>query len=51
MLQQIAQEFSLLGNSVLDVGRAIVTLVQNIIDVATPNNPGGGAGGGQYPFN
>ncbi|MFE6925130.1 hypothetical protein ACFVAV_29205 [Nocardia sp. NPDC057663] len=51
MLQYIAQEFSTLGNGVLDVGRAIVELVQDIIDIATPNNPGGGAGGGQYPFN
>ncbi|MFD3704914.1 hypothetical protein ACFWUP_17400 [Nocardia sp. NPDC058658] len=50
MLHYIAQEFSTLGNGVLDVGRAVVALVQDIIDVATPNN-GGGAGGGQYPFN
>lgn len=47
MLGHIAQEFSLLGNSVLDVGRALVALIQTIIDVATP----GGGGGGQYPFN
>ncbi|MEV0080235.1 hypothetical protein AB0H58_27835 [Nocardia neocaledoniensis] len=50
MLHYIAQEFSTLGNGVLEVGRAIVSLVQDIIDVATPNNQGGG-GGGQYPFN
>jgi hypothetical protein len=51
MLHYIAQEFSTLGNGVLDVGRAVVDLVQDIIDIATPNNRGGGAGGGQYPFN
>ncbi len=51
MLHHIAQEFSTLGNGVLDVGRAVVALVQDIIDLATPNNGGGGAGGGQYPFN
>ncbi|MFC4123459.1 hypothetical protein [Nocardia rhizosphaerae] len=49
MLHTIAQEFSTLGNGVLEVGRAIVALVQDIIDIATPDNPGGG-GGGQYPF-
>ncbi|WP_194828826.1 hypothetical protein [Nocardia sp. XZ_19_231] len=48
MLQYIAQEFSTLGNGVLDVGRAVVELVQDIIDIAVPNNRGGG---GQYPFN
>ncbi|WP_280218328.1 hypothetical protein [Nocardia neocaledoniensis] len=51
MLHYIAQEFSTLGNGVLEVGRAIVSLVQDIIDVATPNNQGGGGGEGQYPFN
>ncbi|MEU4322235.1 hypothetical protein AB0F85_26045 [Nocardia fluminea] len=51
MLQYIAQEFSTLGNGVLDVGRAVVALVQDILDIATPNNHGGGAGGGEYPFN
>ncbi|MEV6659895.1 hypothetical protein [Nocardia fluminea] len=51
MLQYIAQEFSTLGNGVLDVGRAVVALVQDIIDIATPNNHGGGGGGGDYPFN
>ncbi|GAD87658.1 hypothetical protein [Nocardia asteroides] len=50
MLHYIAQEFSTLGNGVLDVGRALVALVQDIIDVATPNGQGG-AGGGDYPFN
>ena len=49
MLSHIAQEFSTLGNGVLDVGRAVVELVQDIIDIATPNGPG--RGGGQYPFN
>ncbi|MGS2810289.1 hypothetical protein [Nocardia sp. MW-W600-9] len=51
MLHYVAQEFSTLGNGVLDVGRALVALVQSIIDIATPDSPGGGAGGGQYPFN
>ncbi|MFC9877227.1 hypothetical protein [Nocardia salmonicida] len=51
MLHYVAQEFSTLGNGVLDVGRAVVELVQSVIDIATPNNRGGGAGGGQYPFN
>ncbi|MFE3546231.1 hypothetical protein ACFXK0_24990 [Nocardia sp. NPDC059177] len=50
MLQYIAQEFSTLGNGVLDVGRAVVELIQDIIDVATPDQQGGGAGGSQYPF-
>ncbi|MFC9969137.1 hypothetical protein [Nocardia ignorata] len=50
MLHYIAQEFSTLGNGVLDVGRAVVELVQDIIDVATPGH-NGGAGGGEYPFN
>ncbi|MFC6014388.1 hypothetical protein [Nocardia lasii] len=45
MLTYIAQEFSTLGNGVLDVGRAVVGLVQDIIDIATPNGRGG-----QYPF-
>ncbi|MFG1797120.1 hypothetical protein [Nocardia sp. NPDC049149] len=51
MLHYIAGEFSTLGNGVLDVGRAIVNLIQDIIDVSTPGNgtsPRGG--GGQYPF-
>ncbi|TQM26224.1 hypothetical protein [Nocardia bhagyanarayanae] len=49
MLQLIAQEFSTLGNDVLDIGRAVVDLVQDIIDITTPNQSPGG-GGGQYPF-
>ncbi|MEV0295374.1 hypothetical protein [Nocardia sp. NPDC050710] len=50
MLQSIAQEFSTLGNAVLDVGRAVIDLVQDIIDVTTPK--GGPSGpGGQFPFN
>ncbi|MFX0574802.1 hypothetical protein [Nocardia nepalensis] len=49
MLHLIAGEFSTLGNDVLDVGRAIVDLIQDIINVGTPGNnmP---HGGGQYPF-
>lgn len=51
MLQLIAGEFSTLGNGVLDVGRAIVELIQDIIDIGTPNQGGPrGGGGGQYPF-
>ncbi|QIS03054.1 hypothetical protein F5X71_12680 [Nocardia brasiliensis] len=52
LLHLIGQEFSTLGNGVLDVGRAVVDLIQDIINVATPDNgatPRGG-GGGQYPF-
>ncbi|MFC9437601.1 hypothetical protein [Nocardia sp. NPDC057030] len=49
MLHLIAQEFSTLGNDVLNIGRAVVDLVQDLINVATPGKgPGGGAG--QYPF-
>lgn len=49
MLHLIAQEFSTLGNDVLNIGRAVVDLVQDIINVATPGKgPGGGTG--QYPF-
>ncbi|MCP2280511.1 hypothetical protein SAMN04244553_0157 [Nocardia amikacinitolerans] len=52
MLQLIAQEFSTLGNDVLDIGRAVVDLIQDIIDITTPNQgPGTGGGrGGDYPF-
>ncbi|WP_431958150.1 hypothetical protein [Nocardia lijiangensis] len=50
MLQLIAQEFSTLGNDVLDIGRAVVDLVQDIIDIATPDHGPGAGRGGQYPF-
>ncbi|WP_433679279.1 hypothetical protein [Nocardia sp. CA-119907] len=49
MLHLIAGEFSTLGNAVLNVGRALVDLIQDIINVGAPghNSPGGG---GRYPF-
>ncbi|MEV5837765.1 hypothetical protein [Nocardia sp. NPDC052112] len=47
MLHLIAGEFSTLGNGVLDIGRAIVDFIQDIIDIGTPNAP---HSGGQYPF-
>ncbi|WP_378739774.1 hypothetical protein [Nocardia brasiliensis] len=49
MVQLIAGEFSILANDVLDIGRAIVDLIQDAIDLSTPRNnrPGGG---GDYPF-
>jgi len=50
MLHLIAGEFSTLGNAVLDVGRAIVDLIQDIINVGTPGHNTPGGGGGQYPF-
>ncbi|WP_157110450.1 hypothetical protein [Nocardia anaemiae] len=49
LLHLIAGEFSTLGNDVLDIGRALVDLVQDIINVGTPGNTPRG-GGGQYPF-
>ncbi|WP_327097283.1 hypothetical protein OIE68_46795 [Nocardia vinacea] len=48
LLHLIAGEFSTLGNDVLDIGRALVDLVQDIINVGTPGNSP--HGGGQYPF-
>lgn len=50
MLHLIAGEFSTLGNGVLDVGRALVDLIQEIINVGTPGHNSPGGGGGQYPF-
>ncbi|WP_433193167.1 hypothetical protein ACQP1G_31125 [Nocardia sp. CA-107356] len=48
MLHLIAGEFSTLGNGVLDIGRAIVDLIQDILDIGTPGaTPHSGA---QYPF-
>lgn len=38
LLHLIAGEFSTLGNDVLDIGRALVDLVQDIINVGTPGN-------------
>ncbi|QIS11230.1 hypothetical protein [Nocardia arthritidis] len=49
MLNLIAGEFATLGNDVLNIGHAIVGLIQDIINVGTQNSPGHG-GGGQYPF-
>ncbi|WP_433724728.1 hypothetical protein ACQP0C_28155 [Nocardia sp. CA-129566] len=49
MLHFIAGEFSTLGNAVLDVGRALVDLIQDIINVGTPGNNTPHSGG-QYPF-
>ncbi|MET8871732.1 hypothetical protein ACWEO2_34655 [Nocardia sp. NPDC004278] len=49
MLHLIAGDFSTLGNAVLDVGRALVDLIQDIINVGTPGHSSPG-GGGQYPF-
>ncbi|WP_228001967.1 hypothetical protein [Nocardia australiensis] len=48
MLHLIAGEFATLGNDMLNIGHAIVGLVQDIINAGTPdhNTPGGG----QYPF-
>ncbi|PXX56491.1 hypothetical protein DFR70_11943 [Nocardia tenerifensis] len=48
LLHLVAGEFSTLGNDVLDVGRAVVDLIQDIINVGTPGN--GAPRGGQYPF-
>ncbi|MFI6166111.1 hypothetical protein ACIBCN_04920 [Nocardia sp. NPDC051052] len=50
MLHLIAQEFSTLGNDVLNIGRAVVDLVQDIINAGTPGKGPGGGGNGQYPF-
>ncbi|MFI6366953.1 hypothetical protein ACIBG0_29860 [Nocardia sp. NPDC050630] len=47
LLHLIAGDFSTLGNDVLDIGRALVDLVQDIINVGTPGSP---HSGGQYPF-
>ncbi|MEV4238993.1 MULTISPECIES: hypothetical protein [unclassified Nocardia] len=47
LLHLIAGEFSTLGNDVLDLGRALLDLVQDIISVGTPDTP---HSGGQYPF-
>lgn len=48
MLHFMAGEFSTLGNAVLDVGRAIVDLIQSVIDVGTSGNTP--HSGGRYPF-
>ncbi len=48
MLHLIAGEFSTLGNDVLDVGRAIVDFIQDIINIGTPSSTP--HSGGQYPF-
>ncbi|MEV6138749.1 hypothetical protein AB0L63_22325 [Nocardia sp. NPDC051990] len=45
----MAGEFSTLGNAVLDVGRAMVDLIQSIINVGSSGNTPRG-GGGRYPF-
>ncbi|MFI9408107.1 MULTISPECIES: hypothetical protein [unclassified Nocardia] len=50
LLHLVAGEFSTLGHGVLDVGRAVVDLIQDIIDVATPDHRTPRGGGGQYPF-
>ncbi|WP_405162499.1 hypothetical protein OG203_40490 [Nocardia sp. NBC_01499] len=50
MLHFIAQDFSTLGNDVLNVGRAVVDLIQDAINAGTPNSAPGGGGTGQYPF-
>ncbi|MEU7145702.1 hypothetical protein ABZ942_40090 [Nocardia sp. NPDC046473] len=50
MLHLIAQDFSTLGNDVLNVGRAVVDLIQDVINAGTPKNAPGGGGTGQYPF-
>ncbi|MEU8900081.1 hypothetical protein [Nocardia sp. NPDC048505] len=49
MLHPIANEFSLLAHGILDIGRAIADFVQDIINLSTPDDPGG-RGGGHYPF-
>ncbi|MGY4102445.1 hypothetical protein ACW2Q0_23245 [Nocardia sp. R16R-3T] len=48
MLHLLAGEFSTLGNDVLDVGRAIVDFIQDIISIGTAGSTP--HGGGQYPF-
>ncbi|MFC9895953.1 hypothetical protein ACFVMC_19875 [Nocardia sp. NPDC127579] len=49
MMHSIANEFSILGHGLLEVGRALIDLIQDIITLSLPDDPGG-RGGGQYPF-
>ncbi|MEV6280824.1 hypothetical protein [Nocardia sp. NPDC051832] len=49
MMHLIANEFSILGNDILNIGRAVIELIQDIINLSTPGGQGG-HGGGEYPF-
>ncbi|MBH0780303.1 hypothetical protein [Nocardia bovistercoris] len=46
MILSTAQDFTVISNGILDLGRALIGLVQNLIDIATADRSGRGG----YPF-